>query len=201
MHINLDITHCPVCSGTLSIKQINKGIFYHTALGSKKVSYTKLRCQHKSLDGKLCNTSISFNYYYHNEEHHYFTSSQPKYILVGETHLFDIHYVKMLATSQLLHGNGTHLLAIQAKICNQHVSTKDLKTSIHGTKILNPSVSPDTIATVIKIWHLLRYLSTHKPSPPSSFSAKWTLQEITAFLQPYLQNFGLRTHASFSLWM
>lgn len=195
MHIQLDITHCPVCCGTLSTKKIKKGIFYHTALGTKKVSCTMLRCQHKMLDGSLCNTSISFNYYIHDSTQHYFTSSQPKYILVGETHFFDIHYVKMLATSQLLHGNGTNLLAIQVEICNQHPSTQNISTSIHGTKKLSPSVSPDTVATVIKLWHLLRYLGTHKPSPPSSFPVKWSLENIITWLQYDLKKFCLRKHA------
>lgn len=175
------------------MKKRRSGVFLHTAIGTKLVTLINLRCQHK-LNNKKYGTIVNINYYVNNKQQHYFTH-QPKYFLVGKSHLVEFHYAKQFAVAQMLHGNGTHLLAMQAKICNQHPLTKDITSKLEGTRKISPSLSPDTISNVIKLWHITRYLGTHNPKPPSSFPVSWSIEEIINHLQAHLTKFTLRDHA------
>jgi hypothetical protein len=158
-----------------------------------------MRCQHV-VNNELCGTRVSFNRYTYKSNQYLFNTTAPSHILVGKSHLYDIHFVKQLAIAQLLHGNGTHLLAMQTKITNQHSSTPDVPNSFQGTKKLTPSNSSDNIALVIKTWMLLRYLSTHLPKPPNIFPMDWSIENIITHLQPLLMNFNLRKHVGSSAY-
>ena len=139
---------------------------------------------------------MSFNRYTFQGQQYLNNKTAPAYILVGKSHLYDIHFVKQLAIAQLLHGNEMHLLAMQAKITNQHSSTPDIQNTMEGTKVLTPSNSADNIALVIKTWMLLRFLSTHSPQPSNIFPIEWSIENIIVALQPTLVNFNLRKHVN-----
>jgi hypothetical protein len=138
---------------------------------------------------------VGFHSYTYNQTQYFFIEHEPKYILVSKTHLFDFHLVKQLALGQLLHGNGTTLLAMQLKITNQHkYLTPDIESRIVGSKKISPTNTSDTVALAIKCWMLLRYLGTHTPKITSNFPKQWTIEEIITSLFPYLQQFQLRRH-------
>lgn len=110
-----------------------------------------------------------------------------------------MHLVKQLALAQFLHENGTTLLAMQLKITNQHFQhTPTLFSSIHGTKKISPSNSPDMLASALKYWMLIRYLATHVPKIPNKFPIKWAIEEIITSLGFHLQQFQLRKHTASS---
>ena len=103
-------TSCPVCQKPLSKGKI-RPVLLHTTVGTLSVKMQNLRCQHTK-----CGARVTFHKYTHITNQFFFVDSSPKYILVGKSHLFDVHYVRSLAVQQLLHGNGTHLLSKQCKI-------------------------------------------------------------------------------------
>ena len=113
---------------------------------------------------------MSFNRYTFQGQQYLNNTTAPAYILVGKSHLYDIYFVKQLAIAQLLHGNGTHLLAMQAKITNQHSSTPDIQNTMEGTKVLTPSNLADNIAfntlssTIQYISHRMEYRKYYSSS-------------------------------------
>lgn len=187
-----------MCTKALSKSNLHQDVHLHTVLGTELVDMYFLRCQHKRLDNTTCGTRVSFNRYIYGGKQYFFNITAPKYILVGKSHLYDMHFVKQLAIAQLLHGNGTHLLAMQAKITNQHSTTPDIKPKLQGTKTITPSNSPSNIAMAIKTWMLLRFLSTHKPKPDNHFHIKSSIPEVIEHLHSTLVKFNLRKHVSSS---
>lgn len=141
---------------------------------------------------------MSINKYTHNGKQIFFSQNQPKYLLVGESHIFDIQYARRVAIQQLLHGNGITLITMQAKITDQHFNTPNIDVKINGSKITTPSVSPDIIQALIKLWMLLRYLGTHKPVPSNSYPQQWTIEQIISSLGTQLLTFNLRPHTASS---
>lgn len=188
-----------MCSKPLSKQIVKQKVFLHTTLGAKLVRIQKLRCQHK-INNIPCNTQVQFHKYT-SSNNQYLTYSQPLYLLIGKTHLYDIHYVKHMALQQLLHGNGVKLLTMQAKITEQHKNTPNLDYTIQGTRKISPSPSADNIASVIKLWMLLRYIGTHTPKITNKFPKKWTIEEIITSLASSLHTFNLRPHTPSSTYL
>lgn len=115
--------------------------------------------------------------------------------MVGKSHLYDIHYVRQFAIQQFLHGNGTHLLATQAKITSQHSSTADIKSIISGSKKISPETTYQLLGTLLKIWMMIRFLATHKPTPINDFSTSDSIEKIIIESRQTLQHFKLPPHA------
>lgn len=184
-----------MCHKTLTIGK-KRLVFLHTALGTLQASIQTLRCQHRNAHTLVrCETRVSFNYYVYIGKKIYFTNTVPHYILVGKSHLFDTHYIKLFAVQQFMHGNGTHLLAKQANIAGQHRLTPTLKAILQGFVQIVPNVTSDTLGEALKIWMMIRYLSTHNPIPINLFDKKSTIQEIISQARLKLQNFQFRPHA------
>lgn len=193
-----DITHCPICAKSLTTKKL-KTVILHTTTGATITQLKILRCQHQLQNSTTkCGTTVSLNKYTHNGKQVFFSQHQPKFILIGESHIFDIQYARRVAIQQLLHGNGVTLITMQAKITDQNINTPNIDTKINGTKITTPSVSPDIIQALLKLWMLLRYLGTHNPAPTNSFPQKWTVEQIITSLGNQLLTFNLRPHAASS---
>ena len=140
-------------------------------------------------------TRVSFHKYTHANKQYFITSTTSYYILVGKSHLFDVHYVKQFSVQQFLHGNGSHLLAKQANIAGQHRSTPDLSAIIRGCLQVTPQITAETLGDVLKIWMFMRYLTTHSPKPINIFDKKATIQMIIQQSRNELQNFQLCPHA------
>ena len=186
-----------MCNKQLSKDSKVRIVFLHTALGTIKVKIQRLRCQHlaNDINTEICNTRVGFHKYIHNNKQYFITATTPHYILVGKSHLFDMHYVKQFAVQQFLHGNGSHLLAKQANIAGQHRKTPDLIATINGCLQITPQLTANTLGDVLKIWMLLRFFATHTPQPTNVFDKQTTIQTIIHQSRNLLQDFQLRPHA------
>ena len=193
-----EFTNCPVCLRSLTQKKLKKSLYLHTSMGTKLLKVNILRCQH-SVNGIKCGTTVYFHKYVHNNNQ-YFYRNQPKYILIGKSHIFEMHYIRYLALQQLLHGNGVKLITIQQKITTQHPLTPNLPSIIQGTCTITPSPTADNIALIIKIWMLLRYIGTHTPQVNNKFPKNWSIEDIIHSIGTQLQHFNLRPHTPSSTY-
>ena len=189
---------CPFCKKNGLKLQPKSLKFLHTALGTFKVSVQYKWCykiiSNNNNQKTRCHTVVRFNNYTNNNQQYLLTTVKPKYILVGQNHLFEVFYLQQFVVSQLLHGNGVHLLAQETRIACKHESTPPLTSILQGSKKISPAISNQTLAQGIKWFMVLKFLNNSLDQTPPYFPGSASIEEIIELLYPSLMSRGLNSH-------